>query len=87
MEKLVKPNQIKFDQKSLKALRLDGELVTAPDPQTPGLYFRMTGAGAKIFIFVYRMGGRETKQTWFTLGSLDDLPLNKARERARACRA
>jgi hypothetical protein len=47
-----KSNNVRFDQKSLQALKPTGEKVNITDPQTPGFYFRMSEAGAKIYSMV-----------------------------------
>ncbi|MDR2697520.1 MAG: integrase arm-type DNA-binding domain-containing protein, partial [Holophagales bacterium] len=78
---------VKFDQKTLAALKPDGSIHNFSDPQTPGLWFRMTAKGAKTYYLVYRMGGRGSKLKWLRLGAFADLPLVRAREYARAYRA
>ena len=57
------------------------------DPTTPGLGLRVLASGARGWFFVYRMGGRGSRKRWLRLGSFEDLPLIRARERARAHRA
>jgi integrase len=52
-----------------------------PDPQLAGLYIRVTATGAKSFVVVTRdPGGR---QVWTTLGGVDLMNIEEARERAR----
>lgn len=77
---------VRFDQKSLAALQPSEKTLTLSDPKTPGLVLRVTPTGVKTFYFVYRLGGRGTKKQWLKLGGLNELPLNRAQERARAHR-
>jgi integrase len=76
-----------FDQKTLAAMKADGEVRTLWDPQTPGLCFRMSASGSKSYYLVYRMGGRGTNSKWLKLGSFQSIPLVRVREVARAYKA
>lgn len=78
--------ECKFDQKSLAALRPLGISVSYSDPGTPGLWFRMTAAGSKTWLFYYRMGGRGTKLQCLTVGKFAAMPLDHAQRKARAYR-
>jgi hypothetical protein len=51
------------------------------DPNTPGLGLRITAAGAKAFVFNYRIAGRERRYTIGPYG-VDQFPLKRARRRA-----
>lgn len=77
---------IKFDQKSLATLKPCEKTITLSDPKTPGLVLRVTPTGTKVYYLVFRMGGRAAKKQWLKLGNFEDLPLNRAQERARAHR-
>lgn len=77
---------IKFDQKSLAAVKPREKTLTISDPKTPGLVLRVTPKGVKTYYLTFRMGGRAAKKQWLKLGSFEDLPLNRAQERARAHR-
>lgn len=85
MPKIEKP-EIKWDQKSLAALRPGPVTWTFSDATTPGLTLRITKAGAKTYFYTYRMGGRGTKEKWLKLGAFGALPLVRAREKAREYR-
>jgi integrase len=52
-----------------------------PDPQLGGLYIRVTPSRAKSFVVVTR--DPSGKQIWTTLGSVDLMNIEEARERAR----
>ena len=85
MPKIEKP-EIKWDQKSLAALRPGPVTWTFSDATTPGLALRITKAGAKTYFYTYRMGGRATKEKWLKLGAFKALPLERARKLARGYR-
>lgn len=87
MGKVAEKPEIKFDQKSLAALKPDIRTRSFSDPATPGLWLRITKAGAKTWFYVYRLGGRASKLHWLKVGSFAALPLIRARELARAYRA
>ena len=82
MDEVKKP-EVDWNQKALAALRPGPVTWTFSDPTTPGLALRITPAGKKTYYFVYRMGGRGSKSQWIKLASFQDLPLIRARERAR----
>ena len=98
-EEAVKP-VVKWDQKSLAALKAGPAAQNYPDPTTPGLWLRITKAakpgarvtkakhkgGARTWLFYYRMGGRATKLQCLKVGTFEALPLVRAREQARAYR-
>ena len=78
---------MKFDQRSLTALKPEGKSqLNISDPNTPGLWLKVTPKGAKTYYFVYRMGGRGSRVIWFKVGSFNAMPLAIAREQARAYR-
>ena len=78
---------MKFDQRSLTAIKPDGKSqLNIADPNTPGLWLKVTSKGAKTYYFVYRIGGRGSKVRWLKVGSFSSLPLASAREQARAYR-
>ena len=55
--------------------------VTLPDPELRGHYVRMTPNGAKSYVAVAR--DSSGKQIWATIGAVDVLKIDEARERAR----
>jgi hypothetical protein len=82
-----------FNQKTLAKLPLSKIVRTIFDPATPALCLKITPAGSKCWYYVYRMGGRGTKQKWLKVGEFQAkgdqdviLPLNRAQEFARAYR-
>jgi len=78
---------MKFDQRSLSALKPEGKSQQSiADPNTPGLWLKITPNGAKTYYFVYRIGGRGSKVQWLRVGSFNAMPLAQAREHARAYR-
>jgi integrase len=84
---MLKTYKEKLDQKRLKGLKADEELVEIWDTEIKGLVFRMYPGGAKTYSFVYRMGGRGHNSKWLKLGTFESLPLIRMRERAIECRA
>lgn len=80
-------DNVRFDQKTLTALKQPAKRIGIPDPKTPGLVLRVTPSGAKTYYFVYRLGGRETRKHWLKMASFNDLPLVRAQEMARSYRA
>ena len=78
---------MKFDQRSLSAIKPEGKSqLNISDPNTPGLWLKVTPNGAKTYYFVYRIGGRGSKVIWLKVGSFNAMPLAIAREQARAYR-
>lgn len=55
--------------------------ITIGDPDTRGLYLRITPKGQKTFTIVAR--NPEGKQIWREVGNVDDMELEAAREKAR----
>lgn len=72
----------KFDQKSLAGYKPE-KRETLYDHKTPGLVLRVTPTGSKTYYFVYRMGGRDTKKKWISIGDFKELPLVRAQEKAK----
>lgn len=74
---------------AIKLNRLSAKAVTAakgPDliADGGGLYLRVSGTGAKSWVFIHRVS---TKRSEIGLGSLTSVPLAKARTIASSCRA
>jgi len=53
------------------------------DSVTPGLYLKVTTGGTKSFVYRFQLAGRPR---WMGLGSVEDITLAEARERARDAR-
>jgi integrase len=66
--------------RGINAIKPTGARVEYLDAKAPGLALRVTPAGAKSWTVRYRHRGRLRRMT---LGTLDDVPLAKARDRVR----
>jgi len=82
-----------FNQKTLAKVLPSEKVQTIFDPATPALCLKITPTGSKCWYYVYRMGGRGTKQKWLKVGEFQAkgkqdviLPLNRAQELARTYR-
>src|SRR5512142_462141 len=70
-------------EKAILALRPAETRYMVPDGLVPGLLLRVFPSGVKSWALFYRMGGRQSRQRFFTLGRYPELSLGKAREAAR----
>ena len=68
--------------KGISALKPRAARYAFADPQLAGHYVRVQPSGAKSFVAVARAPGGA--QVWTTLGTPDVMPVEEARERARA---
>jgi len=57
------------------------------DPAAPGLYLRVSPSGAKVFYFLYRLGGRGSRLRWLRIAPLGHIQLSRARRVAAKYRA
>lgn len=81
---MAKGNSVNFTIKRVQELEGDGKTQTIVwDDSTPGLGVRITPAGARSYVFQYRIG-RQTPR--MTIGSCDTWKLGDAREEARRLR-
>ena len=71
-------NRFKFGKEKIEALALPdaGKRATYYDETVPKLALRVTGAGAKTFYLVKRVGA---EMTWLKLGSFPDMSVENAR--------
>jgi integrase len=74
-------NRFKFGKEKIEALPLPdaGKRATFYDETVPKLALRVTGAGAKTFYLVKRVGA---EMTWLKLGSFPDMSVENARKEA-----
>jgi len=84
---------MEFNQKELAKLPAPAKVQRIPDPTHPALYIQINPSGSKSWYFVYRLGGRGSKQQWMKVGDFMEstgksiiMPLNRAQELARAYR-
>jgi integrase len=51
------------------------------------VYLRVYPNGAKVFYYVYRLGGRGSRQQWLKIGTFGDMPISQIRKAAQVYRA
>lgn len=72
----------RLDDKQIARLKVRPKRYTMPDPELLGGFIRVQPSGSKSYVAVTR--DPFGKQVWTTVGSTDHLPIEKAREQARA---
>jgi len=73
----------RLNDKQIRSLKVKGLRYALPDPELVGHYVRVHPTGAKTFVAVARDPLRNHKQIWTTIGSIDHLSIDEAREKAR----
>jgi integrase len=75
------PQRIEFTKGAIRAIRppVDGTRTTIYDKKTPKLAVRVTGAGARTFYVVKRVG---TRMAWVKLGGFPEMTIEQARKAA-----
>jgi integrase len=68
--------------KGVAALKPRAQRYAVPDPELRGHWIRIQPSGAKSFVTVTRTP--DGKQLWTTIGATDAMPIDAAREQARA---
>jgi integrase len=72
----------RLTDRSIRQLRAPpGKRLVVPDGAMPGLYVRVTPGGVRSFCVVTR--GPDGRQRWITLGKIEHLTVDEAREKAR----
>lgn len=77
---------LSFTKKGLLSITNEGERKDYRDPQTPGLFLRVSSTGKKVFCLYQRVKGKENP-TRITLGTFPTMSIPEARVKATELKA
>lgn len=78
---------VKLTKKRLDELQPRDKEFVVWDDQVAGLGVKVTPTGRKVFLFQYRLGGKEGRVRKFTIGTFGDFTVEQARTNALKLRA